>query len=476
MKSSFFVTLAVSLFLAVGLGAAESIDDAMKRATLEYNQRLRQANDELMQTRERIAKEKAPLLQAMRAAENRIVAAETETTRLETAQEQTVENHRALAKDADSLRKTESYLNTLAHDSLTAFADGQLPGEKQFLSGKLDELTEGFNDPAKLAGGQKSLDVASLLLEQAQQALGGYRVAGASLIDGDSRMVEGTFAFVGPEAFFRSDQNGLVGTVRMREGTGRPVAYLLSGWKPASAEAFFQGKQGTVMADPSAGKALRLKEAKGTVWQHINKGGVVSYAILGVGLLALVLIGIKINDLTRMDVDTPQAVQRCLEIVATGSEKEVGQAVRSLKVTTQELFTAGLRYRNETKEMLEERLTAVLLRQRLHYERRLPLLAVIATAAPLMGLLGTVTGMVRTFTLITVFGTGNAGKLASGISEVLVATELGLLVAIPSLVVHGFLSQRIQKNLSLLERYALEFVTASRAGEIKGQVKESVSA
>ena len=103
----------------------------------------------------------------------------------------------------------------------------------------------------------------------------------------------------------------------------------------------------------------------------------------------------------------------------------------------------------------------MLLRQRLHFERRLPLLAVIATAAPLMGLLGTVVGMVKTFALITVFGTGNAGKLASGISEVLVATELGLVVAIPTLIAHGFLSQRIQKNLSLLERYALEFVTAA---------------
>ena len=149
--------------------------------------------------------------------------------------------------------------------------------------------------------------------------------------------------------------------------------------------------------------------------------------------------------------------------------------MRLLKTTTRDLFATGLRYRHETKELLEERLTAVLLRQRLHYERWLPLLAVIATAAPLMGLLGTVTGMVRTFTLITVFGTGNAGKLASGISEVLVATELGLLVAIPTLVAHGFLSQRIQKNLSLLERYALEFTTAVRAGKLKIPGKEPVS-
>ena len=103
---------------------------------------------------------------------------------------------------------------------------------------------------------------------------------------------------------------------------------------------------------------------------------------------------------------------------------------------------------------------AVLLGQRLHFERRLPLLAVIATAAPLMGLLGTVVGMVKTFALITVFGTGNASKLSSGISEVLVATEIGLAVAIPTLVAHGFLAHRIHKNLSMLERHALEFVTA----------------
>ena len=91
------------------------------------------------------------------------------------------------------------------------------------------------------------------------------------------------------------------------------------------------------------------------------------------------------------------------------------------------------------------------------------MLAVIATAAPLMGLLGTVVGMVRTFALITVFGTGNAGKLAGGISEVLVATELGLVVAIPALVAHGFLATRVQKNLAMLERYALEFITAAKA-------------
>ena len=472
MSPRIFSRLLVPVLLTVALRGAESVDDAMKRAALDYGQRLGEANAELIQTRDRIAAEKAPLLQAMRAAEDRIAAAEAVITRLETDQEHAQENHRRLGKDADVLRKNESYLNTLAHDSLVAFEAGLLPGERQFLPAKFSALQEGFGNPAKLAGAQGALETAGLLLDRVQLALGGYTVAGTSLIDGDSRMVPGTFAFAGPEVFFRSEQGGPAGTVRMREGSEHPVTYVLTGWKPAAAEAFFQGRLGAFPADASAGKALRLKETKGTVWQHINKGGVVSYAILAVGLVAFLMILQKLRDLSQMAVDSPETVQRCLATIAAAQPAE--PAVGALQLTTRELFTAGLRHVDEPREQLEERLTAVLLSQRLHYERWLPLLAVIATAAPLMGLLGTVTGMVRTFSLITVFGTGNAGKLASGISEVLVATELGLLVAIPTLVAHGFLSQRIQRNLSLLERYALEFVTAAQARKSREQAEESI--
>jgi biopolymer transport protein ExbB len=105
---------------------------------------------------------------------------------------------------------------------------------------------------------------------------------------------------------------------------------------------------------------------------------------------------------------------------------------------------------------VEEHLQAYLLRQRLVLERWLPSLRVIAAAAPLLGLLGTVTGMIRTFTLITVFGTGNAARLSSGISEALVTTVEGLIVAIPTLVIYGYLSQQSQQALSQLDGFAVE--------------------
>jgi biopolymer transport protein ExbB len=465
MKAGLLPCLISLLFLGATTRAEEAFDEAMARAALDYAQRLRTASGELTQTRERIAQERAPLLNALQAAENRVIAAEAETTRIETARDQFQETRRKIARDGDSMRKNESYVSTLAHDGLKAYGDGLAPGEGQWLTDRIQTFQQRLEDPARSGDVKTAIDAASFLMERLQQSLGGYAATGSAMVGEHNQVMKGTFAFAGPEAYFREDEGKAVGTVRNREGAAYPVVYVLSAWESGSARAFFEGRLGTVLADASAGKALQLRETKGTVWQHIQKGGVVAYAILGVGLLAALMTLQKIRDLTRMKVDNPKAVESFLALVAAGAVAKAQQAVGSLQPTTRELFIVGLRHIHKPKTILEEHLYAVVLRQRLHYERWLPLLAVIATAAPLMGLLGTVTGLVRTFALITVFGTGNAGKLASGISEVLVATELGLMVAIPTLVAHGFLSHRIQKCLSLLERYALEFATAAQSGQ-----------
>jgi len=473
MKTRLFSSLLaiVSLNLA-GLNA-ETFDEAAARATTEYSERLRIASEQLTKTREQIANEKAPQLKALHAAEERIIAAETEITQLETSQQQSQEKRRLLLKDYEALRKNLSYMATLAHDSATAMRDGLAPGEEQLLQDRLQALQQKFDDPASALTVAPTIAAAELLTQRIEQTLGGYTFDGKALLAGNNEVVDGTFAFVGPETFFRARDGRSAGTVRTREGSLYPIYYPLADWNPAEAEAFFQGKSGTIMSDLSGGKALRLKETKGTLWQHVNKGGVVSYAILCVGLLSVLLILNKVRDLMKLSVDEPKAVHQFLVKLSGGARSEAQHALGTLRSATRELFTTGLRFVDEPKTILEEHMWAVLLRERLHYERRLPLLAVISVAAPLMGLLGTVTGMVKTFALITVFGTGNAGKLASGISEVLVSTELGLIVAIPTLVAHGFLANRIQKKLSLLERYTLEFVTASQSRSPKSSAANS---
>ena len=91
-------------------------------------------------------------------------------------------------------------------------------------------------------------------------------------------------------------------------------------------------------------------------------------------------------------------------------------------------------------------------------QRGLPLVAIASATAPLLGLLGTVTGMIHTFELINIFGTGDARSLASGISEALITTEFGLVVAIPALILHALLSRKVQGIRSTLELTSLAFV------------------
>ena len=450
--------------LAVGAPAAETFDDAMQKSLLDYSTRQREANAELIAARTKVAEEKAPFLRAMRAAENRIITAQTEITRRETEQEQVQDTRQRLIRDAETLQRNRAYVNSLAQDGLKVFEDGALPAEETLVAEPLHALQKQMDDAGDGSeAGRVAGNVTEFLLAQVERSLGGYAVPGRAMLEGDSRIVDGNFAFVGPQVFFRANE-GLAGlALRRREGEPGPIVYRLPAWQAADVTALFQGKPGVIPADAAGGKALRLQETRGTLIEHINKGGTVAYAIVGVGLLALFLILLKIRDVLRMRVDEPEVVLPFLVALAGGDTAGAEKRLGAFKSSTRELFETGMAHRHEPKAVLEEHLQALLMRQRLQLERRLPLLAVIATAAPLMGLLGTVVGMVRTFALITVFGTGNAGKLAGGISEVLVATELGLVVAIPALVAHGFLATRVQKNLAMLERYALEFITAAKA-------------
>jgi biopolymer transport protein ExbB len=122
------------------------------------------------------------------------------------------------------------------------------------------------------------------------------------------------------------------------------------------------------------------------------------------------------------------------------------------------MLATGVEHAGEKRGLLEELLFEKILKVRPSLERFLPFLAITAAAAPLLGLLGTVTGMIKTFQLLTLFGTGDAKSLSSGISEALVTTELGLMVAIPTLVLHGALTRMAKRKLGLLEQLSVSFV------------------
>jgi biopolymer transport protein ExbB len=462
--------VAAGLLTAASCGsAAESFDEAMHREAAVYRDRQREAAEALQRVRDRVATEKVPLLRDIREAQDRLLQAQTETRRIETDDEHAAEQRRHLVKEIDDFARSAMYVQTLAHDALKATQDALPPGEPPASVEQLGARLQALEAATPANRTQSAVDAADALLTRLERSLGGRTAPGKSLLAGDNELRSGTFVFLGPETYFRSDDGMAFGLARRREGSAYPTTFPAPGWKSTAADALFASGQGDMPLDASGGKALRLAETKGSVWDHVKKGGLVAFAILAAGLASLVMIIQKSVEILRLKAPRPELLRGFFSCVSKGEINQAQAIATSVPGAMGELLRAGLAEHDSPKAVVEEVLDSILLEQRLRYERRLPLLAVIATAAPLMGLLGTVVGMVRTFALITVFGTGNAGKLSSGISEVLVATELGLLVAIPTLVAHGFLAHRIHKHLAVLEKAALEFVTAL---ERRGQERD----
>lgn len=447
--------------LILSAQTTEEFDAKLIEVAEAYTAKIEAASAELNATRVRIAEEKIPLLNELRAAEDRILSLRAEVSRERITAGNFEADRARREQEADAQRLNVSFLATSAAEGLSTWRNTAgslgLREEEQVIATLRDRL-----DPA---GGVSDVTAASetaeLVLARVRAALGGQAISGTAVTADTRDLAEGRFVLLGPETLFVSNDGTASGTIRTRDEGETPLIYALPDFDAATATALAAGQPAIVPTDVSAGKALQLAQSQGDWIDHIKKGGIVGYVIIGMGAFALLTAIIKLIDLRKLSVDAPSATFALLEHVAAKGAAAADPLLEPLHKTSRELFATGMRHMSKPKEVVEEHLHAFILRERLQHERWLPMLAVIAAASPLLGLLGTVVGMVKTFTLITVFGTGNAAKLSSGISEALVTTELGLTVAIPALVLHGFLSYRTQKSLSLLERYAVEFVTAS---------------
>lgn len=119
------------------------------------------------------------------------------------------------------------------------------------------------------------------------------------------------------------------------------------------------------------------------------------------------------------------------------------------------LVTEFIQNRSGTPQLDRNLLDAAVIRINRRLTRSLAIIGVLAAMAPLMGLLGTVTGMITTFDVLAIFGTGNAKAMAGGISESLISTQTGLIVAIPGLYMKGFLDRRAEHLSQRIQRVGL---------------------
>lgn len=203
------------------------------------------------------------------------------------------------------------------------------------------------------------------------------------------------------------------------------------------------GSVADVSLDPSRGAILSLIVQKPNAWERVQQGGYVGYVILLIGAVGLLLVLERLLSLSLIQ----HRVKRQLRSNQPNPDNPLGQ-----------VLTVCEQHRHLDLETLELKLDEEILRHIPGLERNITTIKVLAAIAPLLGLLGTVVGMIQTFQVITLVGTGDPKLMAGGISEALVTTMLGLIVAVPLILCHNSVNNRSRRLIKVLEEQSAGYV------------------
>ncbi len=214
-----------------------------------------------------------------------------------------------------------------------------------------------------------------------------------------------------------------------------------------------------VLQNKSLGAALSRGQAPGA-WAAMaawfRSGGVVMYPIIMVALFAAFLSAGRFWVFARRGTRPQTFMNGLRPLLDQGKFAEARQYCQNSQTSLGDTLGAVLGRAGQDREAAEKTAQEAMLREVPALEKWMPLIATLAAVAPLMGLLGTVSGMITLFQVITTAGTNDPKILAGGISEALVTTQAGLVIAIPVLLVHGVLSNRLDNINSALNVHTLE--------------------
>jgi len=315
----------------------------------------------------------------------------------------------------------------------SSITSAQFPNRGEFLSA----LTEKSGSSSKLASIEE-IEHLWFLIQQEMTQTGKVARFPADVITADGREVQqqvvrvGAFNLVSGDGYLRySPATGRVSelprqpqgrfaktTAKLADATTGPVVFGL---------------------DPTRGQILETYVERPGLRERIDQGGVVGYVIIALGILGILI-----------------ALERFI-VLSTTSAKVTGQ-LRSSEPTADNplgrVLAVAAQNTKADVETLELKLGEAVFKETPKLTRSLLFLKIISVVAPLLGLLGTVTGMIVTFQAITLFGTGDPKLMAGGISQALVTTVLGLVVAIPMVLLHTLVSGRSKRILHVLQEQA----------------------
>ena len=267
--------------------------------------------------------------------------------------------------------------------------------------------------------------------------------SGLSITDEVIRV--GAFNVLGDDGYLLADQADSRLSILPRQPAGRVVRV---------AKKYFDATSGNMRLaiDPSRGSLLSLVIQSPGIVEQATYGGGIGYVIILMGVVGFVIAILRYLSLRKTGVQ----ISRQLKATTVADDNPLG---RVLKVYTENKTT--------TVDVLERKLDEAILRETPPLERFQGVVKVIAGIAPLMGLLGTVVGMIRTFQTITLYGTGDPKLMADGISQALVTTVEGLVVAIPLVFLYALIADKSRELIEILEEQSAGII-ARHAEKIVG--------
>ena len=439
MKKTLLIISTVLLLFTYGTGQAQEDANSMNELLLQIEQGQARDSEEARQREARFAaarNQQQKLLNDSRTERNR---QEGISERLENTfaanQQKIVDAREALDKRLGALKELFGVLQTVSGDAITRFEGSltniQYPNRSQFLV----DLGSKMASASSLA----SIEEIERLWYELQREITEqgkvvkftteYATADGERITDDIVRV-GVFNIVFEDGYLQYDeQTGNVTELQRQPEQGKYTG---------STEDMVDETEGYVPfgLDVTRGGILSLLVESPTIGERIEQGGIVGYCIIALGFIGL---GIAIWRWVALTTDG-RKVSAQLKRDTASTDNPLGRVLTAYEVNAK-----------ADTETMELKLSEAALKEMPELTKGLLFIKVIAAVAPLMGLLGTVTGMIKTFQVITLYGAGDPKLMAGGISQALMTTVLGLCVAIPMVLLHTLVSGQSRKIINILQ-------------------------
>lgn len=435
---------------------------------------LKKAVEELRQTQGEYSDLRRALYRDINRLDDEALRLSKELKTLQRDEEQRTARIRGLEREVEARKTDFNYAAGILNQYSKALVTRLHPAENQLHRSGIEAIDQKAASLADDPSGEMAerIKVLGLGLDRLSSVAGGHRFEGKALKNG-SEAVDGTLLVMGPSVFFSARDGGFEGVATFAEtGTPLPTVVGVKEIGGVISKTLADGS-GPLPFDGTMGKAIEVAAARESLIDTVKKGGYVGHAILLLGGISFLIAIFKVIDVSRFPVPSRHTLNLIIDDLLADNRAAAMEKAAGIPGDCGDLVRTGVERFHEKRRVLEEALFEKLVGIKPKLERFLPFLALTAAAGPLMGLLGTVLGIIKTFQAMALYGTGNAKSFSAGISEALITTAEGLVVAIPVLVVHGILKSYVKGRFGEIEGVGIALVNGTTEKERKAEAREA---